>query len=91
MVRYCRPFNVFEAFYYKIGDPHVLSRSGVKVVEGFPIISNLAVTTGITISYSRADLKKWSRNILLTNARQILIFLTEVIQNSSVDTFKLTC
>ena len=33
--------NVFEAFSCKIGKPHVLSSSGVKVAEGFPIISNL--------------------------------------------------
>ena len=53
-------FNVFEAFSCKIGDPHVFSRSGGKVLEGFPIISNLAVTTHLTINYSRADFfLKW--------------------------------
>ena len=55
MVRYCRLFNVFEAFSCKIGDPHVFSCSGIKVVEGFPIFSNLAVTTRIKINYSRAN------------------------------------
>ena len=45
----------FNAFSCTIGDPHVLSRSGIKVAEGFPIISNLAVTTRITINYSRVD------------------------------------
>ena len=33
---------------------HVFSRSGIKMAEGFPIVSNLAVTTRITINYSRA-------------------------------------
>ena len=33
----------------------MFSRSGIKVVEDFPIISNLAVTTRITINFSRAD------------------------------------
>ena len=55
MVRYCRLFNVFEAFSCKIGDPHVFSRSRIKVAEGFPIISNLAVTTRITMNYYRAN------------------------------------
>ena len=60
MVRYCRLFNVFKAFSCKIGDSHVFSCSGIKVSEGFPIISNLAVTTRITINYSRADFfLKW--------------------------------
>ena len=55
MVRYCRLSNVLKAFFCKIGDPHVFSRSGIKVVEDFPIINNLAVTTRITINFSRAD------------------------------------
>ena len=33
----------------------MFSRSSIKVVEGFSIISNLAVTTRITINYSRAN------------------------------------
>ena len=33
----------------------MFSRSGIKVAEGFPIISNLAVTTRIKINYSRAE------------------------------------
>ena len=33
MVRYCRRFNVFEAFSCKIRDPHVFSHSGIKVAE----------------------------------------------------------
>ena len=33
MVRNCRLFNVFEAFFCKIGDPHVFRRSGTKVAE----------------------------------------------------------
>ena len=38
----------------------MFSRSGIKVAEGFPIISNFAVTTRITINYSRADFfLKW--------------------------------
>ena len=45
---------VSEAFYCNIADPHVFCRSGIKVLEGFSIISNLAVTTRITIIYSRA-------------------------------------
>ena len=60
MVRYCRLFNVLKAFSCKIGDSHVFSCSGIKVSEGFPIISNLAVTTCITINYSRANFfLKW--------------------------------
>ena len=55
MVRYCRLFNVFKAFSCKIRDPHVFSCSGIKVAEGFPIISNLAVTTHITINFSRVN------------------------------------
>ena len=31
----------FEAFFCKFSDPHVFSRSGIKVTEGFSIISNL--------------------------------------------------
>ena len=42
------------------GDPHVFSRFGIKVAEVFPIITNLAVTTRITINYSRSDFfLKW--------------------------------
>ena len=60
MIRYCRLFNVFEEFFCKIGGPHVFSCSGIKVVESFPIISNLAVTTRITINYSRVEFfLKW--------------------------------
>ena len=60
MVRYCRLFNVFKTFSCKIGDPHVFTHSGIKVVEGFPIISNLAVTARIVINYSRVDFfLKW--------------------------------
>ena len=60
MVRYYRLFNAFEAFSCKIGDLHVCSRSGIKVSEGFPILSNLVVTARITINYSRADFfLKW--------------------------------
>ena len=55
MVRYCRLFNVFEAFSCKIGDSHVFSRSDIKLAEGFPIVSNLADTIRITINYSRAN------------------------------------
>ena len=63
MVRYCRLFNVFEAFSCKIGDPHVFSRSSIKVAECFPLISNLVVTTRITINYSRENFfLKWSLN-----------------------------
>ena len=35
--------DVFEAFSCKIGDSHVFRRSGIKVVEGFSIMSKLAV------------------------------------------------
>ena len=55
MVRYGRLFNVFEAFSCKIGIPHVFSRSGIKVTEVYPIISNLVGTARITINYSRAN------------------------------------
>ena len=55
MVRYCRLSNVFETFSCKIEDPHVFSHIGIKVAESFPIISNLAVTTRIMITYSRAN------------------------------------
>ena len=44
----------FKAFSCKIGDPHVFSHSRIKM-SGFPIISNLAVTTRIMINYSRAN------------------------------------
>ena len=54
MVRCYRLSNIFEVFSCKIGDPHVFSCSGIKVTEGFSIISNLALTTRITINYSRA-------------------------------------
>ena len=38
----------------------MFSRFGMKVAEGFPIIRNLAVTTRITINYSRSDFfLKW--------------------------------
>ena len=55
MVRYCRLFNIFEAFSCKIGDPHVFSRSDIKLAEGFPIVTNLADTIRITINDSRAN------------------------------------
>ena len=43
-----------------IEDPHVVSRSGIKMAEGFPIISNPAVTTRLMINYYRADFfLKW--------------------------------
>ena len=54
MVRYCRLFNVSEAFSCKIGDPYVFNHSGIKEAESFSVISNLVVTTRITINYSRA-------------------------------------
>ena len=60
MGRYCRLFQVFEVFSCMTGDPHVFSRFGIKVAEVFPIIRNLAVTTRITINYSRSDFfLKW--------------------------------
>ena len=37
-----------------IGDPHMFSRSDMKVAEGFAIISNLAVLR-VMINYSRAN------------------------------------
>ena len=52
MVSYCRLFNIFEALPCKIGDPHVFSHSGIKVAEGFPITSNPAAATCMTINYS---------------------------------------
>ena len=42
-------------FSCKIADSHVFSFSDIIVVEGFHIIINLAVTTRITINYSRAN------------------------------------
>ena len=45
----------FEVFYSKIGDHHVFILSGIKVAEGFSIISNLVVTTLITINYFGAN------------------------------------
>ena len=55
MVRYCKLFHVCKAFFCKIADPHMFSRSDIKVAEVFSIVSNLAVTSRITISYSRAN------------------------------------
>ena len=47
-------------FPVRLENPHVFSRSGIKVAEGFPIKSNLAVTTRITINYFRAGFfLKW--------------------------------
>ena len=70
MARYCRLFNVFKAFSCKIGDPHVFSRSGIKMAESFPIIINLTVTTHITIDYSKLfldqRLKQAGKSIFLT-------------------------
>ena len=52
-------FNVFEMFSFKTGDSHVFSRSSIKVVEVFSVISNLS-TTHMTIHYSRANnILKW--------------------------------
>ena len=53
MARYCRLLNTFEVFFCKIGGPHVFNHSGMKVVEGFSIISK--VTTQITINYPRVN------------------------------------
>ena len=55
MARYCRLFNIFWVFPCKIRDPHVFSHSGIKVMEGFSVISKIAVTTPIAINYSRVD------------------------------------
>ena len=55
MVRYCRLLSVFKAFSCKIRDPHLFNRSGIKVTEGFSVISNIAATTCIAINYSRMD------------------------------------
>ena len=41
MVRYYRRINLFKAFSHKIRDSHVFKYSGVKVVKGFSVISNL--------------------------------------------------
>ena len=41
MVRYCKVYNVFKAFSSKIRDPHVFSRPGVRVTEGFSAVSNI--------------------------------------------------
>ena len=56
MVRYCRLINVFEAFSCKTGDPHEFNCCGIKVEEDFFVISNLAVTSLITINYSKVNL-----------------------------------
>ena len=57
MVRYCRQFNVLKALSCKIGDSHVFSYSGIKVSEGFLIISNLAITTRIIYCYTCGNCK----------------------------------
>ena len=54
MARYCRLLKVFETFSCKTGDHNVFSHSGIRVTEGFSIISKLAVTTRVTKNYSRA-------------------------------------
>ena len=55
--------TVLRCFSCKIGDPHVFRYSVIKVVEGYSIISNLAVTTCITINYSRTNIfLKWFFN-----------------------------
>ena len=45
----------FKTFSCKIGDPHLFCSSGIKVVEGFSALSNLAVTACVTLSYSRVN------------------------------------
>ena len=55
MVRYCRLFNVCQAFSCKIEGPHELNWSSIKVLQGFSIISNRAVAIRIMISYSRGN------------------------------------
>ena len=47
--------DVFKVFPSKIRDPYLLSHSGVKVTEGFPLISNLALTRRIATIYFRSD------------------------------------
>ena len=93
MVRYCRLFNVFKAFSCKIRDPHVFSRSGTKVAEGFPIISNLAVTTRITINYSRVDFfssGSWNRNSVLSLHLDLkFIFSLQYGKSFSIDRLSL--
>ena len=58
----------------------MFSRCGIKVAEGFPIISNLAVTTRITINYFRAslfmasfDIKSLFGNILQTETLNLCV------------------
>ena len=45
----------FKTFSCKIGDPHLFCSSGIKVVESFSALSNLAVTSCVTLSNSRMN------------------------------------
>ena len=49
MFRYCRLLIIFKTFSSKIRHANVFSSSGVKVTEGFSVISNLTLTTRIAI------------------------------------------
>ena len=71
MARYYTLFNVSEAFSFRISDQRMFNHSVIKVVEVFFVRSNLAVTTRITINYSRADffLKSGIYRSTFTNVR----------------------
>ena len=54
MDRDCRLLNLFKEVSCKIVDSHLFSSSGIKMTKGFSVISNLSVTTRVTINYSKA-------------------------------------
>ena len=55
VVKYCRLFSVSNTFSRLTPSSHEGRRSSKKTSECFSVVSNLAVTTGIAVDYSRED------------------------------------
>ena len=58
-------------FSCEVRDPHVFSRSGINVTEGFSVISNLAVTTRIAIKIRYIDYVHVCNTFLVSNNKNI--------------------
>ena len=78
MVKYYGLFNVFDVFSCEIGDPHVFSRSVIKVAEGFSVTLHLLALnrTCALIKKNKNNINsKFFSKILPKLIAKILIFL----------------
>lgn len=72
MIRYLKLLSIFKAFTCKIGNPHMLSRSGVKVAEDCSIISNNIVAID-ELFQSAFFLKWWNKTRCLNRHSNLKI------------------